>query len=50
MLFCHWLGGQLVGRRNWVSLVFVCMTAVTDGKMQYLLWTEMEQSGSEVRT
>lgn len=43
-LYCHWLGSQLVGRRNWV---FVSATAVTDGKMQSLLWTG--ESGSEVR-
>lgn len=39
-----------MGRRDSVLLVFESTTAVTDGKMPYLLWTEMEESGSKVRT
>lgn len=31
-------------------LVFISTRAVTDGKMQCLLWTEMDESESEVRT
>lgn len=48
-LYYHWLGGQWVGQPSRAWLVFVSMTAVTDGKMQCLLWTEMDESGSEVR-